>query len=122
MKKILLFIIFTCISFVFIFTTCKKDEEKRDDALAERTLRLFFPLEKDISFGEQFDKTLDSNKSEYPVLDSIQYREAYNHLREMRDNILTSDDIKYKDEFPWQIKIINDDINGFRILILIYND
>ena len=114
MKKTLMLIIIICISFVFIFNFCKKDEEEKDDAWAEKTMRLFFPLDKDKSFGEQFDKELDSNPDEFPVLSRTDYPEAYAHLDSMRDAILESNDLRYADDFDWQIKIIDKDVlNAF---------
>ena len=46
---------------------------------------------------------LNSNPSEFPVLSYTGNETAYNYLYEMRDAILASDEVRYRDEFEWNL-------------------
>lgn len=75
----------------------------------------FFTLEQDIQFGAQLDSAILANPNEYPVLDRTKYAEAYTHIERVMNAILSSDDLRYSEIFPWQVKIIHNDdvINAF---------
>lgn len=75
----------------------------------------FFTLEQDMQFGAQLDSTIMANPNEYPILDKNQYSEAYVHIEGVMNAILSSNDLRYSETFPWQVKIIHDDnvINAF---------
>jgi len=77
-------------------------------------VQIFSP-EQDIQLGMQLDSAIDSNPKEYPVLDSVQYADAYNYLNNIFFQILNSGEVAYREEFPWQIKIIENDstLNAF---------
>lgn len=74
-----------------------------------------FTLEDDINLGAQLKEEIEANPNDYPLLDSSQYSSVYQYLYDMRDVILASDDILYKDDFAWELKVINDDntLNAF---------
>jgi len=74
-----------------------------------------FSIEQDVQLGMQLREEVLSNPQEYPVLSRSQYPQAYNYLENMVSNILESDDIRYKEEFPWEVYIIKDDntLNAF---------
>lgn len=74
-----------------------------------------FSLNQEIQLGQQLDSTIDSNPQEYPVLDPVEYSDAYDYLENIFMAILNSGAVSYRDEFPWQIKIIQDDetLNAF---------
>lgn len=74
-----------------------------------------FSLDQEIQLGQQLDSTIESNPQEYPVLDSIQYADAYDYLNNIFLRILNSGEVAYRDQFPWQIKIIQNDstLNAF---------
>lgn len=78
---------------------------------------LFFTVEDDIEFGEQFKQEIESNPQEYPLLDESQYPEAYQHLYRIRDSIINCGLIDYRDEFAWEVYIINNDtvLNAFAV-------
>ncbi len=75
----------------------------------------FFTLEQDIEFGEEFHNQLMENPDEYPILSPSAYPEAYNQLEAMRNALLQSDDIRYGNEFSWDVYIIDNDtvLNAF---------
>lgn len=71
-----------------------------------------FPVSKDVKLGKDMDKEILEKKKEYPILKN---QEATNYLQNMVDELLKSPAIKYKDQFNYEIKIIDDDeiINAF---------
>nr|WKN34325.1 M48 family metallopeptidase [Tunicatimonas sp. TK19036] len=74
-----------------------------------------FSLNQEIQLGQQLDSTIESDPQQYPVLDPVEYADAYDYLENIFMAILNSGEVSYRDEFPWQIKIIQDDgtLNAF---------
>lgn len=91
---------------------CSKDSE--DNNPTDNTFNLF-SVDDDIELGKSVDEEIRSNPTEYPVLDESQYPDAYAHLRRIRDNVLNSGEVFYKDRFEWKVGIIHDDdvLNAF---------
>lgn len=83
-------------------------------ACGDRPVNIF-TVQQDKKLGAQLEAEIAANPTEYPLLDETQYPDAYAFLRAMRDEILTSPEIKFKDEFEWKLKIIHDDavLNAF---------
>ncbi|MFY0606699.1 MAG: M48 family metalloprotease [Cyclobacteriaceae bacterium] len=84
-------------------------------AAGGRVTSLLFSPADDQKLGKQVSDEINSNSAEYPLLSESQYPDSYKYLNAMRDKILQSDDVSYKDEFSWELKIIqNDDVlNAF---------
>lgn len=80
----------------------------------ERPINIF-TVQQDKELGAQLAQEIENNPQEYPILDPAQYPVAYSYMYEMRDDILASQELKFKDEFEWQLRIINDDntLNAF---------
>ncbi len=75
---------------------------------------VFFPVSKDIELGRQLRDEIAKNPSEYPIVSRSAVPEAYAYIEAMRDKILASEDIRYKDDFAWEIYIIDQDVvNAF---------
>ena len=74
-----------------------------------------FTIEDDRAFGAQVAAEIDADVVNYPLLDSIQYKEVYAYIYSVRDNILNSGQVDYKDDFSWRLRIIHDDstLNAF---------
>lgn len=72
-------------------------------------------LEDDLELGAQLHAEILGNPAEYPLLDPVEYADAYAHLHRMRDAILASDDVRFADRFEWQLHILHDDsvLNAF---------
>jgi len=89
---------------LFCISSCEDDEGFN-----------LFSIEDDKQLGLQLSDEIAANPSEYPVLSESQYSEAYSHLYRMRDSILNSGVVTYKDDFEWELKIIHDDsvLNAF---------
>ena len=97
------------VSILLFATGCSKDKNPDDKSFN------LFSVDKDIQLGQQLDQEIRSKPSEYPILSETQYPEAYAHLRRIRDNILNSGEVFYKDRFEWKVAIIEDDetLNAF---------
>ena len=75
-----------------------------------------FTVSQDVEFGEQMTQEILSSPSEYPILSRQEYPEAYAYLEGMRDKLLATGEIKYADEFAWDIYIIDQDVlNAFAV-------
>lgn len=74
-----------------------------------------FSVQDDIALGAQVAAEIDANRTEYPLLDSIQYPEVYQYVYKVRDKILNTGLIDFKDEFGWRLRVIHDDstLNAF---------
>lgn len=92
------------VAFVCTFTACKEDNSIN-----------IFSIEDDKQLGMQLAAEIASDPTTYPILSETDYPEAYQHLYRIRDEILQSNGIIYKDEFLWETKIIHDDetLNAF---------
>lgn len=98
----------TCIAFMCIlaFSTCKNKDDKSFN---------LFSINDDKSLGLQLSQQIASNPAEYPLLSETQYPQAYSYMRGLRDSILNSGKVFYRNEFDWTVKIIQDDntLNAF---------
>jgi len=76
-------------------------------------------LEQDIELGRQVSAELEGNPQQYPVMPETgrngRNEQAYAYLRGVVGRILNSGKVTYKEEFPWQVKIIQNDttLNAF---------
>lgn len=67
-----------------------------------------FPYTQDIELGKEVKKEIASAPGQYPILSRSNNRELYNYVEGLRDKILQTNQIRYKDEFVWEISIIDD--------------
>lgn len=75
---------------------------------------LLFTVEDDKTLGLQLKEEIDGNPQEYPILDRETYADAYAYLENLRDQVLESEPIRYRDEFTWEVHIIDADVlNAF---------
>ncbi len=105
MKNITLYSI---LLFLMMLTSC-------DPAKKSLSNLNIFPVEDDIRLGQQVSQEIESKPSEFPILPERGNEEAYRYIRSMTRNILNSGKVRYKNEFKWAIKIIDDDktLNAF---------
>jgi predicted Zn-dependent protease len=73
-----------------------------------------FSIEDEIKLGQQVARQVESDPKNR-ILDEKKYAESYRHLRRITDAILNSGQVRYRKEFPWQVKIIHNDsiLNAF---------
>ena len=74
-----------------------------------------FSVEQDKQLGAQVAAEIDGNRAEYPLLNQVRYKSVYDYVNKVRDKILNSGKVDFKDEFEWQVKIIQNDtvLNAF---------
>jgi predicted Zn-dependent protease len=74
-----------------------------------------FSVEEDLALGRQVDQQIESNPGMFPILDPIDYPEAYDYLDMLVNRILNSGEVAYRDEFVWEIHLIDNDtvLNAF---------
>lgn len=92
---------------VSLFGACKKDNGGGGINI--------FTIQQDRELGMQLAQEIESNPAEYPVLPYQGNEQAYEYLYSMRDTILSSDEIRFREEFAWDLTIIQDDntLNAF---------
>ncbi len=94
------------VSLSILFNSCKKDAP----------FVPLFSISDDIKLGKQVVTEIEvTNKAQYPLLDSATNVAAYQFLYGIRNEILNSGKVVYKDEFEWRLRIIKDDttLNAF---------
>jgi len=109
------------VSLATFLTSCKSEKDKAFEdpcggkAPSGGVTGLLISPEQDIELGKTVEYQIDSLKSDYPVLDSAQYPAAYGHIYRIRDNVLNSGKVYYKNTFQWKVRIIKDDntLNAF---------
>lgn len=75
---------------------------------------LIFTPQDDVELGQQLHDDIIANPTEYPLLDPVQYAEAYAYLQAMADKLVATGKLSYADEFDYTVYIINDDVlNAF---------
>jgi predicted Zn-dependent protease len=99
--------------------SCSKDSSPEDKCTGKTggggLVSLLISTSDDVSMGLATIAQIESNPSEYPVLDSAQYNVAYGHIYRITQNILNSGQVYYKDQFVWKVRIIKRDdvLNAF---------
>lgn len=97
------------IAAVFIPTGCDRDN---DGSVTDINI---FSKNDDKALGAQVAAEIDANPTQYPQLDSASNVAAYQYIYAMRDQILNSTDLQFKNDFIWRVRIIRDDntLNAF---------
>jgi len=106
MKRLLIFSLILTISFTnYNCKFTKKVYSSTSNALDKVN---FFGVEDDIKLGKQVKDEIESDKKQFPILDERKNKELYRYIRSLRDIILKTNKLKYKDKFAWEIKLIDD--------------
>ena len=102
MKNILIVSIF-----IALLSACGGDNN--DDSFN------IFSIEDDKSLGLQVANQIESDSSEYDVMQPEDYPVAYEHLDRIINTILDGGEVYYRDEFEWRTRLIHDDstLNAF---------
>ncbi len=87
------------LSVLLWLTSCNKDENGLN----------FFSLNDDKELGLKVKQEIEADPVQYPILDKNKYQAAYNYLEEMKNKILDGDKVTYKNEFAWELFIIQND-------------
>lgn len=62
----------------------------------------------DKMIGEQVKEQINGNPEQYKILDEENYPEVYERLNHIKSQILNAPELKHKDDFAWELKVIND--------------
>lgn len=75
----------------------------------------FFSTQEDADLGAGYDAQILEQTAEFHVLEEKNFPEAYQSLREMVGKILDSDAVLHRNEFKWELRILDDDsvLNAF---------
>jgi predicted Zn-dependent protease len=96
----------TLLAFVLLisavgFTGCGGDDDRGGGIN-------LFSIEDDKMLGRELRDEILANPQEYPILDQGQYPQAYAFLQDIVDDILASGEVKYAQDFAWEVYIIDD--------------
>ncbi len=69
----------------------------------------FFTEEEDLTLGKQVAAQIASDPRQFPILEKTEYPELYLQLEIMRDQLLNSGQVMHRDEFAWDLKVIDND-------------
>jgi predicted Zn-dependent protease len=94
--------------------SCSLFNKGQKDDLPDGGFNLF-TIQQDRDLGKEVSAELESNPNDYPILDSASNLAAYKYIYDIRNTILNTGKVKYKNDFAWQIRIIEDDstLNAF---------
>ncbi len=96
---------FLCSFVLLLFTACDKNNNFN-----------VFSIEDDKQLGLQVRDEIAGNPQEFPLLPIEEYPDAYAYLNNIVDKILVSEDVGYRDEFAWEVRIIDQDVlNAFAV-------
>ncbi len=76
---------------------------------------LFITIPQQKQLGMQFDSTILASPQEFPILSEDEYPEANAYLQDIFTRILASEEVEHRDDFDWQIRLIDNDttLNAF---------
>jgi len=97
-------------SVALIFSACGLFNEKNKG----KGFNLF-TVQQDVELGAQVAAEIDGDPQTYPLLDSVQYKEVYDYVYKVRDKILNTGEVDFKEDFAWRLRVIHDDstLNAF---------
>lgn len=74
-----------------------------------------YSVSDDVKLGQQVAGQINGDGQNYPILPEAGNEKVYGFIREIRDNILNTGRVVYRDQFSWEVKIIKDDkvLNAF---------
>lgn len=103
---------------LFVGCSSEKDASFTDNCGGKApggAVGLLMSINQDLQMGQASVQQIENDPANYPILDSATNHVAYGHIYRIRNTILNSGKVYYKDEFPWRIRIIKDDntLNAF---------
>jgi len=103
---------------IFLGCTSEKDAAFTDPCGGKApggAVGILMDISKDYQMGLSTALQIDADTKNYQILDSAKYASAYAYIYAIRNNILNSGKVYYKNEFPWRVRIIKNDsvLNAF---------
>ncbi len=76
---------------------------------------VLFSINNDIDLGAQVSQEIENDSMTFNLMNRSEYPEAYQYLDAMVNEILNSGEVTYRDEFVWQVTLIDNDstLNAF---------
>jgi predicted Zn-dependent protease len=71
-----------------------------------------FTVEQDLELGQQTNADIRSKPDQFPIIDPADAPQAYAYLQGMVDEIVDRGQVPYADIFPYQVTIIDQDIEN----------
>lgn len=92
---------------IVLVASCRKNS-------TDKSINIF-TIEDDKALGAQLDSTILASPAEYNIMSRSAYPEAYAFVENMKDEILNSGEVFYKDDFDWKLTLIDNDttLNAF---------
>lgn len=108
-------IFYLCLALALIIQACtftKNLYNKSTDALQNLNV---FPYTQDIELGKKLRDDILSKKDKFPVMKRQNHREIYNYIESLRDQLLETGKLKYRNAFEWEVYLVKDDktLNAF---------
>lgn len=69
----------------------------------------FFSTSDDLALGAKVAGQIESDPVNFPILHENEYPELYSHLRRITAKILQSSHVLHREEFAWELKVIDND-------------
>lgn len=102
MKRFKIFFFFSLLASLVLTISCDKNNDL-----------VIFSIENDKQLGEQVAAEIAATDT-LDILSPSEYPQVYNYLNDMKEDILISEDVTYKEEFVWKLHVINEDVlNAF---------
>ena len=91
---------------LLVITGCKKE--------GGGTGVFLFSIQDDIDLGKKVDGQIKES-GEFNIMDRGSNTTAYGYIEAMRDDLLNGGELKFGDEFPWELNLIDNDsvLNAF---------
>lgn len=71
-----------------------------------------FTIQDDIKLGKETKQQIETNPSEFPIMSRSAYPEQYQYMESIVRDILNTGEVKYKDEFDWEIYLIDSEVQN----------
>ncbi|MCB0704805.1 MAG: M48 family metalloprotease [Saprospiraceae bacterium] len=74
-----------------------------------------FSIEDEIALGLQVKTEIESSPQDFPILPEAGNQQIYSYIRSLANRLLNTGQVAYRNEFAWEVKIIDDDetLNAF---------
>lgn len=79
------------------------------DKSVETIEQTTFSTQDDIRLGQHLANTIEENTINYPVLDAVEYAAVYTYVNDIKNVLLTSNELQYRTTFDWKIVLLNND-------------
>jgi predicted Zn-dependent protease len=103
------FLFKTLLSGFFLMSVASCDVQKASQSIN------FFSVQDELALGKQVAMEIENDPAQFPILPEKGNEEVYQYIRGLTQKILNTSKVAYRNEFAWEVKIIDDDetLNAF---------